>query len=165
MSQQAYILFYANDSGKVATAAHPAKEQSNDTQKAAPAPSISAKDKENNDDAHVQSNGIAEKRKARVEEEEEEEVQSPKKKLKDEFEQGEDVIADRPQDWFVRSSALPYRSLRGRYSPDTYGAALSHPSAWVVRPIDQPLTEEDRKNLVTPTPRTWRKKPSTWHII
>lgn len=164
MSQQAYILFYANDTGKVAATTPAAKEQSNDT-KTAIAPSISTKEKENNDDTHVQQpNGIAEKRKAR-DEEEEEEVQSSKKKLKDEFEKGDDVIADRPQDWFVRSSALPYRSLRGRYSPDTYGAALSHPSAWVVRPIDQPLTDDDRKNLVTPTPRTWRKKPSTWHIV
>lgn len=147
MSQQAYILFYANQDTTATTT--PAKEQVKE-----PTPSISKQE-------NVQSNGTAEKRKTRDEDDE-----SPKKKLKDEFVEGQDVVvADRPQDWFVRSSALPYRSLRGSYSPDTYGAALSHPSAWVVRPIDQPLSDEDRKFLVTPTPRKWRKKPSTWHIV
>ena len=158
MSQQAYILFYANDTGKMA--APPTKEPSNEMTKEANAPSISSKQ----ENAHKQPNGVAEKRKGRDEEQEEEDVLSLKK-LKAEFTEGKGVVADRPQDWFVRSSALPYRSLRGSYSPDTYGAALSHPSAWVVRPIDQPLTDDDRKYLVTPSPRKWRKKPSTWHIV
>lgn len=42
----------------------------------------------------------------------------------------ETVYADNPSEWVTQSADKPFRSLRGKMSPPTYGAAVSDVSSW-----------------------------------
>lgn len=54
----------------------------------------------------------------------------------------ETVDSDNPTEWVSQSADKPFRSLRGKLSPPTYGAAVSDESAWHERDLAEFLDQQ-----------------------
>lgn len=104
MSQNAYMLFYQQDS--YVTAEQPKKKE------IIPEPPVV-----------IQAPPIITPKKALVD------PAAPKKEKRKVIMEPE-ILSDHPQAWVVQSSDKPCRSLRGNLSPPTYGAAVSDASSW-----------------------------------
>ncbi|KAI8082314.1 hypothetical protein BDF21DRAFT_338336 [Thamnidium elegans] len=75
----------------------------------------------------------------------------------------ETIDSDNPSEWVTQSTDKPFRSLRGKLSPPTYGAAVSDESSWHQRDISEFLRQQKsqkrrrfRKNL--------ESKKASWNV-
>lgn len=75
----------------------------------------------------------------------------------------ETVDSDSPSDWVSQSADKPFRSLRGKLSPPTYGAAVSDESAWHERDLVEFL-QQQKSQKKRRFRKTLESKKVPWNI-
>ncbi|KAI8147916.1 hypothetical protein BJV82DRAFT_532031 [Fennellomyces sp. T-0311] len=154
--EQAYMLFYANESASNQGGASNAKAAQEEL-----ASSKKEQEEALKDVNEEKEESITGKRQASDEESLESPPLSKKSKSNDE----EQLVPDGNQSWYIRSADLPFRSLRGNLSPPTFSAAINDPSAWTIRSTDDAVKEDEKKPAKDTVGKKSRRKIAPWVVV
>ena len=170
LSQQAYILFYARETSSPESTATkkdeellkrtPVKEEEKEEKE--------EKVEEEEEEEEELQDSVLGKRKNNVEEALLD-LLAKKKKLTTKKGADPMLVSDSRGSWYVRSSDLPFRSLRGNLSPPTFSAASTDLSAWDIRSrtsneIEEEKDEEKKVPIKTTVGNKYKRRLVPWNI-